>query len=297
MNFDALAYRVYFAARDLGMSGLLRRFPRMGRNVKRLTGWVLPQTPVWVEIQSGISRGMWMRLSLPGEARLWRGEHETAVQEAILAAICPGVVVYDIGAHTGSISLGVARLVGRSGRVVAFEADPKNVESLRENCSRNNLTASLQVVPSAVWSHTALDIPFRCGGAQGMHGGVETDGQRPVLGSGEVIHVPGIALDDFIASGGPMPQLIKIDVEGGECEVLRGGTNFFANGRPLIIVEVHHSRAADQIDAWLTEHQYCGKWTIPNESFPRCLFAWPEEYDGAAWMARSTRHSRPNCRQ
>jgi hypothetical protein len=105
--------------------------------------------------------------------------------------------------------------------------------------------------------------------------------------SGEVIHVPGIALDDFIASGGPVPQLIKIDVEGGEYEVLRGGTNLFAKGRPLIIVEVHHSRAADQIDAWLIEHQYCGK--CPNESFPRCLFAWPKEYDGAAWMGRRTK--------
>jgi FkbM family methyltransferase len=294
MNFDALAYRVYFAAKDSVMAVLLRRFPSVGRSVKRLISLVLPQTPVWVEIQSGISRGMWMRLNLPGDARLWRGEHETAVQEAMLAAIGPGDVVYDIGAHAGSISLGVARLAGGLGRVVAFEADPRNVESLKENCSRNNLTASLQVVPSAVWSYTTPDIPFRCGGVQAMHGGVEIDGQRPVLGSGEVIHVPAIALDDFIAGGGPLPQLVKIDVEGGEHEVLRGGTNLFARQRPLIVAEVHHNWAADQIGAWLIEQRYCGCWIIPPENFPRCLFAWPEEYEGAAWMAKCTKHTKPN---
>jgi len=294
INFDALAYRVYFAAKDMGVSALLRRLPRVGPRLKRLIGLVLPQTPVWVQIQSGISRGMWMRLNLPREVRLWRGEHELAVQEAILAAIGPGAVVYDIGAHTGSISLGVARLAGRSGRVVAFEADPDNIESLTENCSRNNLTGSIQVVSSAVWSYTAPALPFRRGGVQSMHGGVETDGQRPVLGSGEVMNVPSIALDDFIANGGPMPQMVKIDVEGGDYEVLRGGANLFAKQRPLIIVEIHHNQAAEQIGTWLIEHQYCGWWNIPSEDFPRGLFAWPEEYDGAAWMARSTRHTRPN---
>ncbi len=53
-------------------------------------------------------------------------------------------------------------------------------------------------------------------------GGVEADGNRPVLGSGKVINVPAITLDDFVAAGEPPPQLLKIDVEGGEYEVLLG---------------------------------------------------------------------------
>ncbi len=284
MAFNGLSFRLYFAARSLGVGGVFPRWPSMARRVKRLMALPLQETPTWVRVRAGLSQGLWMRLDLPREVRLWRGEHETAVQEGILAVICPGAVVYDIGAHAGSISLGAARLAGSSGRVVAFEADPKNVSRLRENCLRNNLTASVQIIPSAVWTYTAPEIPFRCGGAQRMHGGVEADGQRPVLGSGETINVPAITLDDFIANGGPLPRLIKIDVEGGEYEVLRGGTNLFAKQRPLIIAEVHHNRAADQIGAWLIEHEYRGRWTIPSEIFPRCLFAWPEEYDGAAWI-------------
>lgn len=281
MNFNALTYRAYFAARDLRVAAILRRAPRVAQNVKRLIGFMLPQAPVWVQVRSGISRGMWMQLHLPDEARFWRGEHELTVQKAILAAVGPGAVVYDIGAHAGSIALGVARIVGPSGRVVAFEADPINVDSLKENVLRNHLTASLHVVHCAVWSHRANNVPFRRGGARRSHGGVETDTQHPVLGTGELIKVPAIALDDFVANGGPAPHLVKVDVEGGEYEVLRGGTNLFTKHRPLLIAEVHHYQADKQIRAWLIEHKYGSRWIVPAEQFPCCLFAWPEDCKGA----------------
>jgi hypothetical protein len=82
--------------------------------------------------------------------------------------------------------------------------------------------------------------------------------------------------------------LVKIDVEGGEYEVLRGGTKLFAKQRPLVIAEIHHQQAAEQITNWLSEYQYCARWNIPKEQFPRHMFAWPKETDGEAWM----RHSR-----
>ena len=102
-----------------------------------------------------------------------------------------------------------------------------------------------------------------------------------------MIKVPAIALDDSIAGGGPVPQLVKIDVEGGEYEVLRGGTKLFEKYRPIMVVEVHHEQAASQIGPWLTRLRYASRWVVPIERFPSYLFAWPEEYDGAAWMRRS----------
>src|SRR5262249_13738358 len=192
----------------------------------------------------------------------------------------------------GSVALGTARMVGKLGRVIAFDGDPENVLRLRGNGSRNRLEDRLQVVHAAVWSDTRSDgISFRRGGAVGSQGGVEADGNRPVLGTGEIITVRAITLDDFIASGGPVPHLVKIDVEGGEYQVLRGGARLFASQKPLIIAEVHHQQAADQISAWLDEYRYCSHWEIPREGFPRRLFAWPPEYDGAAWMAKLLKSS------
>ena len=159
-------------------------------------------------------------------------------------------------------------------------ADPDNAADLRASVVRNGLGKRLDVVHAAMWSYTAPHgIPFRRGGARRSQGGVEADGQRPIIGTGEVISVPAITLDDFIAAGGAQPQLVKIDVEGGEYEVLRGGATLFTKHRPLVIVEVHHAQAAEQINAWLSQHRYGAGCNIPRESFPRCLLAWPMEYD------------------
>lgn len=284
-----MLYRPYSLLKKSAAGGVLGRSPSARRGFDQLKRWVknhfLPKTRVWVRIQSGLSKGIWMHLCLRNETLIWRGKHEPEVQNAILAKARPGAVVYDIGANVGTMALGAALLVGDMGRVVAFEADPENIGRLREHRARNGLKNRLLVVHAAVWSRTAMDgIGFRRG-APKSQGGVEADGIRPVLGSGELIKVPAITLDDFVASGEPPPQFVKIDVEGGEYEVLCGGNKLFATERPLVIAEVHHQQATEQITNWLSEYHYCAHWNIPKENFPRHLFAWPAETDGEAWMA------------
>jgi FkbM family methyltransferase len=233
---------------------------------------------------------MWMRLALPDEARYWRGEHDPDVQCALKAAVREGNVIYDIGAHLGYFALGAARLAGESGCVVAFDGDPDNAARLQENAAHNHLEGRFQVVHAAVWSSSVSDrIPFRRGIEPRAHGGVESNGHRPVLGSGDLITVPMITLDEFTAQGGPLPHVVKIDVEGGEGEVLRGGACLFARQRPIVIAEVHHERAAEQIRLWLVEQRYCAQWNVAQSIYPRQLFAWPEEFDGTGWMRRFQR--------
>jgi FkbM family methyltransferase len=284
-----LFYRMFFVLHRFTTEGLLRRWPFMAQGLDRfkdmIRGHFTGRVQAWVRIESGLSRGMWIQSWLPGEAGIWRGEHEPEVQKAILAAVKPGDVVYDIGAFLGIMALGTARLVGESGRVLAFDGDPENVARLRSSGVRNGLEGRLQVIHAAVWSRTMEDgIPYRRGGQTKCWGGVEADGNRPVLGNGEIINVPAITLDDIVAKGEPPPKLLKIDVEGGEYEVLRGGPMLFGNQRPLIIAEVHHQQAAECITDWLLQNQYGAQWYIPKEKFPRRLFAWPIEQDGETWM-------------
>lgn len=288
MNFlYLLVYRAYLALKKRVLMPMFRRWPQAQvrfNDAKDFTKrQVLRSRTTWVQVQSGFAQGLWMRLRIPEEAGFWRGEHEPGVQRAICAMVRPGNVVYDVGAHLGSLTLGAARLVGGSGRVVAFDGDPENIERLHENSLRNHLGSCIQAVHAAVWSHRRESvIPFRRGKDQPSQGGVESDGQRPVLGNGEIISVPVTTLDDFVAGGGPLPQLIKIDVEGAEYEVLRGGARLFAKQRPLIIVEVHRQQAADSISTWLEEFRYAAEWRIPKENFPRCLIAWPVEHAAPA---------------
>jgi FkbM family methyltransferase len=288
-DLNLLIYRMHAFLKKTGVERVLRRWPgvRSGLDhLKRILGArILKTKQVWVQIQSGLSRDLWMQVRLPGEATVWRGEHEPEVQRAILAVVRPGNVVYDIGSHIGSIALGTARLVGDLGRTVAFDGDPENVERLRVNSARNGLDSRLQVLHAAVWSRSAVDgVSFRRGKTYRSQGGVNDDGYQPVLGSGEIISVPAITLDDFVSSGGLPPHLIKIDVEGGEYEVLRGGDRVFVTVRPLLIIEIHHQTAVAQITAWLDEYQYKAQWNIPKQKLPICLFAWPSERDGDMWM-------------
>jgi FkbM family methyltransferase len=284
LNFlHLVVYRAYLALKKRVIEPAFRRWPQGQARFNNAKDFVrrtaLPSRTAWVQVQSGFAVGLWMRLRIPEEAGFWRGEHEPEVQSAISAMIQPGEVVYDVGAHLGSLALPTARLVGPSGRVVAFEGDPQNVERLRENSARNHLGSCIQAVHAAVWSHRSTSgISFRRGKNQASQGGVESDGQRPVLASGEIISVPVTTLDDFVAAGGRVPHLVKIDVEGGEYEVLRGGSALFVNHRPRIVVEVHHQEAAHKIAAWLEECRYSVEWRIPAENFPRYLIAWPIEH-------------------
>ena len=109
-------------------------------------------------------------------------------------------------------------------------------------------------------------------------------GSKPVLGSGELIRVRAIALDDFIAKGGPIPRLVKVDVEGGEYDVLCGAEHLFATHRPLLVAEVHHQEAEAQIRPWLDKVKYNSRWIAPD-GYPCCMFAWPaESVEGGKWI-------------
>jgi hypothetical protein len=96
-----------------------------------LERFLLPRRRLFVRVRSGLSQGLWIHARFPEEASYWRGKRDPFTEKAILAAVHKGSVVYDVGAHIGIVSFGAARLVGETGRVVAFDADAENVASLR----------------------------------------------------------------------------------------------------------------------------------------------------------------------
>lgn len=236
---------------------------------------LVPKSNVWVQVERGISKGLWLRLQLPPETFLWRGDHEPDVQALLATCLRPGGITYDVGSYVGFLALAMARIVGPEGQVFAFEPDPESVLRLREHVARNHMEKRIRVVEAAAWSRSADRISYRRGTDARSQGGVEAGELRPVLASGERIAVRSISLDEFIAHGNPVPQLVKIDVEGGEAAVLTGAEGLILRWRPLIICEVHHAAAARWLQNWLAERGYCLDWMIPSEQFPRHLMATP----------------------
>jgi tRNA G37 N-methylase Trm5 len=66
------------------------------------------------------------------------GSFEPAETELMRQRVRPGATVLDIGANIGYFTLLMARCVGPSGHVYAFEPEPKNFELLQHNVRRNN---------------------------------------------------------------------------------------------------------------------------------------------------------------
>ncbi len=168
---------------------------------------------------------------------LVRGVLEPEVQEALRRHVAPGAVVFDIGANIGFFSLLSASLTGPDGRVEAFEPVPTSAAAVRANASLNNLpnihlheiavadepgTARLCVPVDPSWAH--LDL-------RGRH--PNTAFERSV---------PLVSLDTEIAQGRlPIPDVVKVDVEGAEVAVLRGMRKTLVNHAPVIVCELHES--------------------------------------------------------
>jgi FkbM family methyltransferase len=266
---DTLAALGHF----LGRVPILRS---IGRRAKRGVGKILlPEEFGWVKVERGLAKGTWLRLRLLGEGSYWLGHHEVAVQELLERLCKPGCVFYDIGANIGFFSFGVANCAGPQGRVFAFEPEPENCVRLKEMVVRNNLQSRVEVVEAAVWSYTSSSgVPFRRGSSK-AHGGVLADGIEPVLADGELQLVPAIRLDDFLRKGKPGADVVKIDVEGGECEVLKGAEELFSRYRPALLGEIHHERAAQWITEWLLPKGYVAEWRVPKELYPRLLLGQP----------------------
>jgi FkbM family methyltransferase len=151
------------------------------------------------------------------------GTSEQQVQQLLVESLPTGGVFYDVGAHVGFMSLVAAQLVGASGEVYSFEPLPENAAALRQTI-RLNRGCHWEVIESAV-------------AATDGHAMFAGDGERGHIGDGG-LRVRTVRLDSFAATH-PPPSVVKIDVEGGELDVLRGAERLLCDHRPVVVCELH----------------------------------------------------------
>jgi len=144
------------------------------------------------------------------------------------------MIFYDIGANIGFFSLLAARLVGKEGRVAAFEADPEIARRLREHAARNEF-GCITVEEKAVWSEPQTVFFARTDPTTSPDRGL---GHVVPSGTAETIEVTAVSLDNYTETQ-PSPDFLKCDVEGAEVEVFRGASRLLKEKRPGIICEMH----------------------------------------------------------
>ena len=140
-----------------------------------------------------------------------------------------GQVLYDLGACEGRFSIYAAK---RGVRVIAFEPEAKNYSVLSQNLGLNELgtdkVKSVNAGVGATSGKATMDIgqPWE-GGHQKIvnHGEIRSD-----LNFNFVDHqqINILSLDSFIAEGNPVPDFLKIDIDGSELPFLRGADKTLA---------------------------------------------------------------------
>jgi FkbM family methyltransferase len=185
-------------------------------------------------IITGPARGIRMRLNRSEETKVWVGVYELWLQHTLLRLARPDMVAWDIGANNGFLSLLLARV---SRQVYAFEPHPEAVEALRVNIALNRLPVT--PVEVAITDGSAPEVELLLGEVSRTSRVASSPymKNRPV---GTAV-VPARSMDDLAGELG-QPGLVKIDVEGAEVEVLRGGREVLASGA-VIICEVHGTNA------------------------------------------------------
>lgn len=252
--------------------GAASRIPFVGAGLRRIAKRVMPPgTRVWTAITAGFGRGLMVNLDSRYEDEYARGGHEPLVEKMLTSHLRPGWVVYDVGAHIGILSLIAARVVGPEGEVIAFEADPGNAERIAEHALRNSMP-QIKVVPNAVW-RTSGRLRFERASSQSSRnqGSVVSGATKD---ASETIEVQAVSLDEFARAHRP-PNVIKVDVEGGEDAVLEGSNSLFSSVKPILICEIHNSQACLNVTQWLSGRNYSYIWLEESEKFPRHLLAKP----------------------
>lgn len=221
----------------------LYRFPALARLVRSTLNRAAPQGLSIITIAAGGLQGRQMQIDLQREKDYWLGTYEPDLQTALGDFIQPGMVVYDVGANIGYISLLLARCVGPEGQVYAFEALPANLERLRANLALGNGREPVTLVPAAV-VETSRRVKFLVGPSGGM-GKAEGSAGRNEYEYPEAVDVEGLSLDDFVYRlGNPPPQAVKLDIEGGEVLALPGMQRLLREAHPLLLMELHGPEAA-----------------------------------------------------
>ena len=224
-----------------GLLRLLSQNQHRSRSLRRLCAWGAS----WVKSQDavvlhGVGRGLRFNAA-NSHSGFILGNHEPEVQELMETVLRPGMTCYDVGANVGFFAMLAARLVGPEGRIVCFEPLPQVAQQIGYNARLNGFSNVL--VRQEALGGSNRDEVFNTS-AEPTWGMLSTVGKSPVQASGQ-IHVPVRTLDSLCKEEGlPLPDLIKMDIEGAEAEALNGAAETLKTARPILVIELHRTNAA-----------------------------------------------------
>jgi hypothetical protein len=173
------------------------------RTKEALKGAVLPRGKALRRLPTGIGRGLRLGIDFHGgQTGLYLGLYEIELNRHLRSIARPGYRSFDIGGQVGYDALVLAKLTG--GAVVSVECEGELIDEIERNARAN----------------PGLDVTA----VEGFVADTGGDGRVTI---------------DALAERFFVPDLLKIDIEGGEADALRGAAHVLHDRKPAILLEVH----------------------------------------------------------
>jgi len=153
--------------------------------------------------------------------------YEKETRDMIIKELRKDDIVVDCGANIGYFSLFMAELVGKNGKVIAFEPEPSNFKLLKHNIKVNNYE-NIIPMPFAVSDKLgSTNLKLESTVAHYLTEEKTKDS----------IQVDAITLDSYFENYQKKIRLVKMDVEGYESEIINGMRNMIKNNDLRLVVE------------------------------------------------------------
>ena len=213
------------------------------RAIRSVLAGLIGRSPLqhWpVTVRAGLAKGArWT--AFPFSAN-WRLGGEVDVARCVaMAGDLAGRTCWDLGAHFGIHTVGLAMCVGPTGEVAAFEPDPVAHRKLERHVRMNRLDQVKLFQAAASDAEGFLELIVA-----GALGSTVTHARYDdeVIGeSTDTVASRAIRLDSLVDEGAiRLPDFVKIDVEGHGAKAIAGAIRAVSRSRPLIALSVH-SRA------------------------------------------------------
>lgn len=168
-------------------------------------------------------------------SRYYEPDYEKENYTFLASQVKPGMQLLDIGAHIGLFSATASQLTGPTGRIICFEPTPGTYAVLTETL-RLNKCSNVTAVQAAVSSQEG-EATFYVSATAACNSNSlvknKADGELTPYA------VKLVTIDSVVSGYSIRPSLVKIDAEGAEYDVLKGGVNTFKTLKPVLILGLH----------------------------------------------------------
>jgi FkbM family methyltransferase len=190
-----------------------------------------------VTLKKGIARNInGMKVRFPAKwSRYYPADYESENYTFLQQQVKTGMQIIDIGAHIGLFSACSSQLTGPTGKIICFEPTPGTFDILKNTLKLNhcdNVTAVMAAVSDKEGSAT-----FYVGETAGCNSNSLV---KHKTGKEQTAYdVRMVTIDSIVSEHSLSPGLIKIDAEGAELDVLKGGLKTFSDHQPILILGLH----------------------------------------------------------